>query len=334
MFVALSLTGGWGFDVALPFGEKTVDVRFSSDGFAPALLVYGAGILGLVLGIGGAVWEFVRHQAAEKRRARKKIIVVEARGLRDFGGVSLLQSLPEGFEGQRESLLLDIRQGVKDGVIVDPAAAIDAVNTLPIDISRRERGFDRGDISIVYGGMTPVPITFLTGVLLDDEATICVFDWDRHEGAWRPVAGSDDGDRFIRTGFEDIGGSKTDVVLAVSVSYQVNLAGVAKKYPDLPLVQLSLPSGGPDCHWSLDKQRGLGRQFLDTVIGLERLGVRRIHLFLAAQNSVVFRFGQLYDKRNLPQIVVYQYQQESDPPLPWGISMPVAGQDTARIVAA
>lgn len=35
-------------------------------------------------------------------------------------------------------------------------------------------------------------------------------------------------------------------------------------------------------------------------------GVKVIHLILAAQNSVVFNLGRRYDKRNVPDIVVYQ----------------------------
>ena len=52
----------------------------------------------------------------------------------------------------------------------------------------------------------------------------------------------------------------------------------------------------------------------------------------SAQNSVVFRFGRLYDKRNLPEIAVYQYQREEDPPHLWGVLMPVAGIDRPKIV--
>lgn len=37
-------------------------------------------------------------------------------------------------------------------------------------------------------------------------------------------------------------------------------------------------------------------------------GVEHIHLILASQNSIAFRFGQAYDKRNLPSVSVYQYE--------------------------
>ena len=118
----------------------------------------------------------------------------------------------------------------------------------------------------------------------------------------------------------------------VSVSYVVNPVDVRAKVGEMPIVALDLDGASPTSHWSEDKQRDLGTQFLETVIGLGNRGVRRIHLFLAAQNSVAFRFGRLYDKRNLPEVAVYQYQRAATPPYPWGILMPVCGIDRPAIV--
>ncbi|MGA7329036.1 MAG: SAVED domain-containing protein [Rhodomicrobium sp.] len=93
-----------------------------------------------------------------------------------------------------------------------------------------------------------------------------------------------------------------------------------------------MEEGSPDCHWSDEWQRGLGAQFLNAAIALGNLGVKRMHVFLAAQNSVVFRFGRLYDKRNLPEIIVYQYERGSTPAYPWGVLMPVGGISRPEVV--
>lgn len=59
---------------------------------------------------------------------------------------------------------------------------------------------------------------------------------------------------------------------------------------------------------------------------------KRVHLVLAAPNSVIFTFGRRYDKRNLPEIIVYQYQRGEPIAYPWGVSMPVAGLDDAKVM--
>ena len=256
---------------------------------------------------------------------------MEARGLRDTSGTPLVESIPSSWKGHRDQILIDIRQRIKDGEIVAPEAALADIISLTSDLRRREGGLDRNDFMLVYGGLTPVPFTFLTGVLIDDENSVRIFDWDRHAGAWRQLDGTDDGKRFKSAELSQVPDGIQEVALVVSVSYGVNANDVRAKVGKVPIVTLDLEDGSPNCHWSEEKQIALGKQFLNTVIGLGNRGVQRIHLFLAAQNSVVFRFGRLYDKRNLPEVVVYQFQRDETPPYPWGILMPVSGIDRPEV---
>ena len=330
----LALGGGWALNVSIPFQDGPLHVGFNTAGGTPALLVYGIYGAGLILLIGSfAVW--VCCCVAERRQSkRKKIIVIEARGLRDTAGTPLVEAIPNSLKGYRESVLVDICQQIRDGEVVDPTAALENLISLPSDLKRREAGFDRRDLTLVYGGLAPVPFTFLAGVLMDDESTITVFDWDRYTGTWKDLEGSDDGKRFKCKGLDDVPDGVPDVALAVSVSYHVRAEDVRAKVGEIPFASLDLEGGSTDCHWSEAKQRALGKQFHEVVVNLGDRGVARIHLFLAAQNSVVFRFGRLYDKRNLPEVVVYQYQKASVPPYPWGILMPVCGISQPSLLGA
>ena len=325
--LALAFGAGWALDVSFPFQGGHIDVGLDSAGGTPIVLVWTAATIGLGLIGAGFVWEIIRYSAEQRRLARKKIIVVEARGLRDTGGAPLIESLPSRFQGQRDQVLVDLRQRVKDGEIVAPEAALEDLISLPADLKRRENGYDRRDLTLVYGGLMPVPFTFLTGVLIDDEGTAFILDWDRHAEAWRELNGVDDGKRFRAAGLDDVPVGTKEVALAVSVSYGVNADDIRAQVRNMPVVKLFLEDGSPDCHWSEQKQRALGRQFLEMAIALGNRGVRRIHLFLAAQNSIAFRFGRLYDKRNLPEVAVYQYQRNTFPPYPWSVLMPVCGID-------
>ena len=322
------LIAGWAFSVSIPSQYGSFSIRFDSEGGMPTLISYTL----LLLVIGLCAFGFVWYRTDQKRISRKKVIIVEARGLRDSGGTPLHKALPEKLEGHRDTVPLDLRQNVKDGVIIDPSAALDKLISLPFNLKLRESDHDRSDITYVYGGLTPVPFTFLTGMLMDDEGKVVVMDWDRHAEKWRTLDSDDDGKRFTVNGLNVVQTCPTEIALAVSVSYRIGLPGLRQKVSNIPVVEMVLASGSPDCHWSKIKQKALGQQFLNLVITLGNHGVKHIHLFLAAQNSVVFRFGRLYDNRNLPEIIVYQYQREETPPYPWGIRMPVRGVEKPELI--
>lgn len=330
--IGFSFGAGWYFQISYPFNEGQVDLSVNSSGGTPALVVYLTFVLGLSLVVIGLVWEVFWYRAERRVFLRKKVVVVEARGLRNLAGTPLIEVVPQRLKGLRELVLVDIRQRVEDGEIVAPNAALESLISLPSNLMQREGGLDLRDLTLVYGGLTPVPFTFLTGVLIDDERAVVIMDWDRHSQSWRELDGDDDGRRFELVGLERISHHSQEVALAVSVSYQVDSDDVRARLGEIPIVALDLEGGSPDCHWSEKKQQALGTQFLNAVVALGNLGIGKIHLFLAAQNSVSFRFGRLYDKRNLPEIVVYQYKRGSVPPYPWGIRMPVCGNSKPTIV--
>jgi len=300
----------WGLDLVVDSGGGTL----------AALQIAGFS-LGAVLILAGLIMEWRRFAEERRRLQRKKVIAIEVRGLRDTAGTPVADAVPADIEGHREALLLNLRQGLTDGKIDEPAVALRKLMALPGDLERRTAGLDRSDVTVVYGGLAPVPLTFLTGALVDDEGPVRILDWDRHRENWRTLDEPDDEVRFETAGLATVEQGTARVSLAVSVSYGVDLQAVHRLRPDAPLVTLVLPGGAPDCHWSEDKQRNLGQQFLETLIALANRGVGHVDLFLAAQNSVAFRFGRLYDRRNLPPVTIYQYEKALPARYPWGVRL-------------
>lgn len=329
LLILAALAGGWLFKINI---SGLVQLEFDTSQGGYGFLIIAGFLLGSILiliGSIGMIWQqFNDHQSL----SRKKVIVLEQRGLRDTSGTPLDQAIPNTIRGRRELILNDIRQRIRDGIVTDPQAALERINPLALEIENKRNGLDRKDITIAYGGLMPVPFSFLTGMLLDDEDSILMMDWDRDQGRWRSLDGDDDGDRFEVSGLDQLPQNASEIVLAVSVSYRANVQAIEQTLPGFPLVQLILPNGNPACHWSEEKQRELAKKFRDTVIALNNVGMRRIHLFIAAQNSFVCRLGRTYDKRNMPSVVVYQYEQSSTPPYPWGVLMPTHGIVSASVL--
>lgn len=323
--IIAALALGWILDVSFPMVKFTIN----SGGGTPALVTYAVAVLGILLIVIGFSYDLCCAVGDRRRLARKRVVVIEGRGLRDGPGSPLADALPTSVQGTRELLLLDLRQRVQDGVIVRPETILPRIEGLATQLEQRLGSSDRSDVTVAYGGMTAVPFTFLTGIMLDDEARIVVLDWSRKAENWLLLDQADDGKGFTVQGNENAVG--VEIVLAVSVSYPILDANLTDTFPAMPVVRLTLDEGSPEAHWSETKQARLAEQFLNTVIQLGGRGVRRIHLVLAAPNSVVFRLGRAYDKRNLPSLTVYQFENGSTPPYPWGVEMPVAGLGRASI---
>ncbi|MBD2746632.1 SAVED domain-containing protein [Microvirga sp. BT688] len=318
----------WFFRYNGSFEGRPVSVEFGTAGVIPESLLLGLSGLCALLMAGAAGWAWTRYAAEQRRLSRKKVFVIEGRGLRDDDGSPLLAAVPETIPGTRVPYLLDLRQR-KDGVLVEPDDLLRPVEAMRIWLHQMQKGNDRSDLTTVYGGLTAVPLTFLTGVLLDDEGDIVVMDWDRTSERWKSLNGPDDTMRFEVSGLEMAAGA-SEVVLAISLSYPILSDNLETTFA-FPVIRMTMPDL-QSSHWSQAKQAALADQFLGALKQLEGLGVHRIHLVLAAPNSVVFNFGRRYDRRNVPAVTVYQFERAQDPRYPWGIEMPVGGFDSARVV--
>lgn len=323
-----------GILAALPFsklvwsgGGHSLELSADSPSEFLSLARIGIGFLMVVV---GSIWVHREQQREQARLARNVAIVIESRGLRDEDGHSLKEAVSKESKGRVDELLIDLRRFNHDGMVFDPQGAADEIMQAHRDLRRRRLLKDRSDVSVVYGGLTPVPFTFLIGVLMDDQGVISTWDWDRTREIWRKLDAPDDGCRFI-VSWEPPAERPEEVVVAVSTSYPILDENLARSFPGVPVMRLDLEGRGQDSHWSEQKQAALATQFLSALKDLEGIGVKTIRLVIAAQNSLVFRLGTRFERRNVPNAVVYQFERNADPPFSWGVELPAPGAPVVRI---
>lgn len=329
LLVVASLTGGGIAKFGYQGRASSFYFDFNSANGVVLLSIVSFCVGMILIGIG--LWrDWLSYTHEVKRIEKKRVIIIEQRGLRDTTDTPLINYIPDSFEGHRDQLLNDIRERIKDGSVTAPEAALEKICFIKRELQGRIGRTDIVDVKIVYGGLLPVPFTFLTGMLLDDESRIVTFDWDRVTEKWRLLDAEDDGCRFIID--YDSTEIKDEMVVAVSVSYKVDIDNVKLSFPKKPILHLYLPQLTSENHWSKDKQDALAAQFFEAVKDVMSRGVKKIHLIIAAQNSVVFRLGRIYDKRNLPDAIIYQYERSKRPAYPWGVRLPSHGVAAPQIV--
>lgn len=334
----IAAASGWVLAVDHQDGASRSSFRLATGEGTPAAVTYLLAILGAGL-VGAASCLFIavgRQELRERREAlaereRRRVVVIEQRGLQTRLDSPLEQAVPPEFEGRRVPLVINHGPLSVTGV-ADRHALFEDAKQLRRDIARALADTPPGHVNIVYGGIAPVPMTFLAGVSLGDEGAVSVMDWDRTAGLWRLLDGVDDGERFLPAKLNEVAQGTNEVMLAVSVSYSVDMEGVLAAADGNPVVALRLPNPRIGNHWSAVKQHELINEFRGMLGEFGNRGIKRIHLFLAAPNSVVFQFGKNYDGRNMPELVVYQYERSSGWRFPWGIRMPCHGKPDPELV--
>lgn len=326
---------------ALAFGAKNFSFSFLKFKYTAELIESiqkGSFSFYLLIGVGTSIIYFGLYLGISKFREEKKsnelinenennnlFIIIESRSLTKIRGKTLLNSLPKSMKGKKEQVIIDLRQNNTKEKIIDPESALIELQSSIREVNSRQKDLHRDDITIIYGGLLSVPYNFLAGVLLEDEGSILLYDWDRHNQKWMQLDRKDDYERFEIKGLESIEQNITEVVVSISISYKVDDATVQRLFVQYPFVKMYLNSINPDNLCSEEKQVELGKQFLNVMNALSNKGVKTIHLLLAGQNSVVFRFGRLYDTRNLPNLIIYQFERGEENPYPWGIVIPARG---------
>lgn len=320
---------GWSFGLELPTKHGPLSFDFDSDASSLSWLAY----LSSIAGAAGILASLVMLFFDFKRLSKKVVGILELRGLRGVAGQSIEDFWQAEIFENKNSILIDIRENIVDGQLTSPQTALEEINRIPAYIRNFENGKDRNDVRYVAGGLAAVPFTFLAGVMLDDEQAITLVDWDRQSKSWRLLDSDDDKDKIVVDGLHVLDQNSEEIGLLISLSYMADQQAIEKVFPRLPLIEFSLSEVSVNNHWSEEKQQRIGFAFFNLVQQIDFKGVKRIHLFLAAQSSAVMRLGGLYDKRNLPELIVYQYEKGADNPYPWGVKMPVADCKNGEIVS-
>jgi hypothetical protein len=320
----------WAILLVGQFHDGSVNVSIRSANL-PSWLTVACYAIGGILVVGGVALGVIQHWQDRRTLSRRRVAVVEFRGMLDTTDTPLMAAAPAPALSIKEEVLLDVRAFVERGA-PEIDRAIDLIARLPERLKEKRVGRDRSDVTVVAGGMMPVPLQVYAGFLLDDEAALTLMDWSRHNGRWGELNQSDDEARFEVDPLPDI--AAAEVVVAVSASYSVDVPGIGRTFGKLPLVGVRLKEPVPNALWSSEKQQGLAQQFLEVVAQLSGRGVKRIHLILAAPSSLCIRLGSLYDRRNLPELVIYQYEKSNNPPYPWGLLLPTHGIAKAQLIAA
>jgi len=326
--VTLMLGGPW-ILAKLNFSKQFDDGSYITGTFNTAEVDWWVNALclcvGAILIAIGLYFAWITFQ--EQRR--KLVIALELRGLSQTADSTLASAIPTLTVGRRESLFIDVRQLVQ-GTNAQQQEAVDHINVIPVRLKQLKDGRDRDDLSVYAGGLAPVPLLFLAGNLIAAESKVHWLEWDRKASSWvSPLEGSNLTDSLPIT----YASAYKEVVLAFSVSYPIDRMELETAFPGTDVIELKIETPLPGIVVSEISIQKLMQDFMSCLTILKSRGAKRIHLILAAPSILTFRLGSCYAGRNMPELIIYQYQQaQKENPYPWGVRMPNSESNKGELV--
>lgn len=228
---------------------------------------------------------------------------------------------------------VDISPFVENFILTDPEKSLKKINDKISAFIENVNGANNS-VELYYGGLMAVPFAFYTGMELDDRYPITVFDYDRNDEKWKEIKEMINPEFSPNISIENNGNNSGNSIISIGVSYPINEDEIQSNFPNYPISKIAIAPININNHWDLMFQKELQSKFFELAQKLGASGTKTIHLILAAQNSVSFNLGRCYDNRNLPEIIVYQYEKGNEIRYPWGIKMKTSGVQEAEIITA
>jgi hypothetical protein len=208
--------------------------------------------------------------------------------------------------------------------------ALEKVNNARSRIETAIAGKAREDILIHAGMIAPVPFQFLLGAILDDEFIPKIWEYERFRKEWQLLDNNDAALQIVDNLDQIKLGKATEVVLALSATYQISDEPLVNTWSKLKIVRITVPDATPNKVWTENDQILIVEAFVDVMAKLHNRGIKRVHLALAASPSISLRLGSHYDQRNFPEITVYQYNPNQTL-YTWGVNLPIDEHHSSKI---
>lgn len=263
------------------------------------------------------------------------LIVMRAQSLRPIAPDEMLGAFGKEFKGRDiETVSLDFTDLVSDDALAHPEEAVRRlINPQGVLFGALAR---RGDAEMVFHGLVHIPLAVLAGHLVTDRQQVRMFDFHPNIGTGTWVWPEGDEKEFptlVVRGLPKRKLNRTgDIIVRMSVSYQVNLLQTRVNVPEAALeLDLSLSSPERGIVRSEEQTRAYGREFRRVIdwIAQQAPACQRIHLFYAGPVSLAFHLGQQVSANIHPSVTAWNYRRGS---YEWGIDLAAAAVGQSCVV--
>ncbi len=175
-----------------------------------------------------------------------------------------------------------------------------------------ERYIDTGTDTpfLVFAGLAPVPLLYAAGVEIANRANLITMDYNRFKLKWHTLDDMDDLEDIDIT--FPINFSGTEIAIALPFTIDIPKSQIPNDLSD-KTIWIHLSGDGPrtDAMSSSEKLNRILKKIHDLIRNLRGKDgyaqIEKVHLFIAAQASTVFKLGTEYQPNAYPTIQIYHF---------------------------
>lgn len=275
--------------------------------------------LAMLLIVSGATWLFQCAHRQNKREAeendRKVVLCVQFDAYNEVIPALLTAAVPTEIKGKRIPILIQKRDALVGGHGIQDVA--DEVMHIKKSLLQHAGGRDLNDITVCAGGIAPVPFLFMLGNVLEDDRPVNWAEWERNSGRW---LWSKDGTSVPAWDIPTLDAIQTsEVVLRSGITYPIAAGDVSRAFPNHDVVVWEPTEKLFQIVLDEACCIVICNEFKKLLCQLNSKGVKRVHFLLACSTALTMRLGSVLDPRNMPDVIVYQYEKSSDLLYTWGL---------------
>lgn len=269
-------------------------------------------IFALILGF--ALQAFQIHKDSHKRA-----FIFQHFGISDGNTFNIPQARPIRDKlNVPETYTIDAHQYYENGILKDPQKALDT--TLSIEgILKSKSRVENDNSKYYYGGISQVPLTFVAGTLFENTRKIEVYDWNRDQEKTYLIDSGGKPLGFSVKEPDNLTGRK--IAIEIALTYSIDHDNTIDAIGEISTIRIEADIIERDNTSTKEAQESVYKEFHKLLDKYSTNQIEEVHIFVSAQNSMIFQLGRQITKRLHKKIIVWQYEAQNKNPNPWGIAI-------------
>ncbi|KJS21836.1 MAG: hypothetical protein VR72_08545 [Clostridiaceae bacterium BRH_c20a] len=316
-------TKPWWESVVLELIDKQFGTNFSSSGSTLSWGLFGMAILSWVIAL-VFYWLTVYKQKQPKKRAIS-IYQHSVENVVDRNPISDDESIYE------IDLTRELRVKTKHNVLNALEKQFERTLTIQETIKREEH------TNVNYYGLASVPFTMLLGYCISDKYKTTFNEWDNNRKKWVRLTTDNNYPQIeVKSKYGLNKDSRVgDLIIRVNFTTEV----MDEHIENLDLESLNVIDFGvtkPErglikSEAQIVKYQEKFRNLLDD-INAYYPNIKRLHVFMSAQPSIVFSLGSKISERMDAEVIVYEHSKKGSIRYPWGIRLSKSNKDMESMI--